>query len=161
MNYFFSDLVILSIHDLLPHEEINESKVLSIIGEIKGHQYLFAPVLVDKRSKIIIDGHHRYNALKNMGYKSVPCIECNYLSKKIVALKEGPNGRELDKKYVISLAKNGQLLPKKYTFHVYKNGDSYDHLSKIIRPISLDLSKIWETFICFINLLFRLIIFCL
>ena len=144
MKDFFSDLVFLNINELLPHEEVSEEKVSHIMKKIIEHRYSFAPLLIDKKSLIIIDGHHRYNALKNLGYKNIPCISCDYLSEKIIALKESINGSKLDKEYIISKASLGKLLPQKYTFHVFQENvdDPYNHLSKYIKPISIDLSKI-------------------
>jgi len=40
-------------------------------------------MLVDKNSFVILDGHHRWAALKNMGAKKIPCIFLDYFDDEI------------------------------------------------------------------------------
>jgi L-serine kinase (ADP) len=67
---------IVKIDSLKQHEMIGESHLKELIGEIKKDGYINDPLIVDKNSNIILDGHHRFNALKFLGLALAPVYLC-------------------------------------------------------------------------------------
>ncbi len=65
------------IASLIPHEDVIEERVREIVEEIKvrGLRY---PIVVDRESRIIIDGHHRVEAFRRLGLAKIPAILVNY-----------------------------------------------------------------------------------
>ncbi len=64
--------------DLLPHEEPQPPRVLEVASSIMRTGYLFRPIIVEHKSHMIIDGHHRVEALKRLGAKRIPVVEARY-----------------------------------------------------------------------------------
>lgn len=61
---------------LRPHEQINRPYANKLAKQIANDGYLANPVIVDKHTLIILDGHHRFNALKKLGVALVPVCLC-------------------------------------------------------------------------------------
>ncbi|ADM27169.1 ParB domain protein nuclease [Ignisphaera aggregans DSM 17230] len=66
------------INDLVPHEEIEYSRARDILTSILGMGYIYRPIIIEKTKNIIIDGHHRFYALKMLGFKWIPVVEAEY-----------------------------------------------------------------------------------
>ena len=76
-------VVILPIDDLRPHEEYDRWILLRIVGSLRLEGAVHDPILVDERTLTILDGTHRYWALKRLGCSSVPAALYNYQSQSI------------------------------------------------------------------------------
>lgn len=63
-------------HLLKQHEQIRKRHVQMLLKQIQHDGYLNSPLIVDKKSMIILDGHHRFNALKSLGMASSPVYLC-------------------------------------------------------------------------------------
>jgi L-serine kinase (ADP) len=61
---------------LKQHEQIRKRHMRMLLKQIKIDGYLDNPLIVDKKTMIILDGHHRYNALKSLGMASSPVYLC-------------------------------------------------------------------------------------
>ncbi len=77
MKYFRVELIRLS--DLIPHELVDPLRVKVVKYSIMNLHKVLRPVIVDLRTGVVIDGHHRVKALKELGFKYVPAITINYL----------------------------------------------------------------------------------
>jgi len=65
--------------DLLrPHEETDQEYVKILTEKISRDKILRRPLLIDSEEMIILDGHHRYEALKRLGMRKVPVIKIRY-----------------------------------------------------------------------------------
>jgi len=73
---FYVDLI--AVEDLVPHEDVELSRLLFIKNSIESSRRVFKPVVVDVRSGTVIDGHHRLTALKVLGFKCVPVVFVDY-----------------------------------------------------------------------------------
>ncbi|MBI5355129.1 MAG: ParB N-terminal domain-containing protein [Candidatus Aenigmarchaeota archaeon] len=62
-------------------------KLKTLTKRIKKDGYVI-PVVVDKRHKILLDGHHRYAALKKLGYKKIPAYLVDYSNVKVVTRRK-------------------------------------------------------------------------
>lgn len=67
---------------LIPHEDIDTSNLIKVAEQFKV-TIRIKPIIADKNTFIIIDGHHRFNVLKNLGYKKIPVILVDYYSPEI------------------------------------------------------------------------------
>jgi hypothetical protein len=65
---------------LRPHEESIEERIHYVIGSLSSTGILRKPLIADERTGVLIDGTHRYNALKRMGISTAPVIYVDYLS---------------------------------------------------------------------------------
>ena len=64
--------------ELLAHEEVRQSHVLRVVRSIKRLGRVMKPIIVEERSLTIIDGHHRYNALRLLGARYAPVVMARY-----------------------------------------------------------------------------------
>ena len=117
--------------DLLnPHEKIIKKKKTSITKFIKSYEsyYIISSIICCSDSLLIVDGHHRYFALKELGFKKAPVTLIDYKSDSIRTGKKNP----LEKKYIIDIGKSSVLLEPKSTEHTV-----YCSKSKNWEPIIL------------------------
>ena len=125
---------VIPISTIIPHEEFNQEAVDQLTSRIKDTKSFTHPVLVDKKTGLLIDGHHRYNAMINLGAKSIPAYLINYSSPKLIAYKETPGNSVLSKKEILSRAIQNKLFPKKFTFHAFcESGKNICHLSTYLK----------------------------
>ena len=70
---------------------------------------------------VIIDGHHRYFTLKNLGFKKIPVTKVDYFSKSIITNKV----EKYSKQEIIDNAISGNLMEPKSTSHkIYCNNSN-------------------------------------
>ncbi|KKR96535.1 MAG: ParB domain protein nuclease [candidate division TM6 bacterium GW2011_GWE2_41_16] len=62
--------------DLRPHEKIRKAHFDDLFKKITGDGYINDPIIVDKNTMIILDGHHRFNVLRTLGLASSPVYFC-------------------------------------------------------------------------------------
>ena len=104
---------------LKSHEEIRPELLENLVQEIKTDGYLRKPVLVEDRYFVILDGHHRFEALKKLGCKRIPCYVVDYFDEAIY-LTTWPGARHTNvkKEDVLKMAADGKLYPPKTTRHI-------------------------------------------
>jgi len=61
---------------LREHERLIKPHLKRLYNQIKKDGYVNNPIIVDKNTMIILDGHHRFNALKLLGMSSSPVYLC-------------------------------------------------------------------------------------
>jgi ParB-like chromosome segregation protein Spo0J len=66
----------IEIGSLKQHEMIREDHLKELIEEIGKDGYINDPIIVDKNTKVILDGHHRFNAIKFFGLAFSPVYLC-------------------------------------------------------------------------------------
>jgi len=113
------DIVLVKVSDLLPHEEIKPKNLEKMIKWVEKRGGFFEPVLVDKRTRTILDGHHRYNSALHFGLEMIPGIEVDYLHDDSIQVMAwaGKEHIEVTKQSVLSKAKSGNLFPPKTSKH--------------------------------------------
>jgi len=106
----------IDINLLKQHEMIIECHLERLSLEIENDGCIKDPIIVDKNTMVILDGHHRYNALKRMGAKLCPVCLVDYKSKKI---KVGcwRKGETVTKDQVINAGTSGNLFVPKTSKH--------------------------------------------
>ncbi len=76
-------LSINGIEELKPHEEVIDEIVERLSKEISADGEVHDPLIVDQHDHIILDGMHRFNALKRLGCRFAPCCLLDYGSPQI------------------------------------------------------------------------------
>lgn len=108
--------------DLLhSHEEVRPELLEPLVQEIKEDGYVKRPILVADKVFVILDGHHRYEALKRLGCRRVPCYVVDYFSD-AVDLTLWPTAREkgVRKQDVVERGRAGLLYTPKTTRHTVR-----------------------------------------
>ncbi len=79
------ELKMVKMEKLKPHEDVLPHLVDKLIEDVK-RRGLLHPVVVDKSTYVIIDGHHRVEALKRLGLEKIPALLVDYKSS-IISLR--------------------------------------------------------------------------
>ena len=113
------EIVLIEVSKLLPHEEIKQKELRKLIDLVKKRGGLYDPILVDRETKILLDGHHRYNTALHLGLKFIPGIEVDYLEDESIQVESwsGKEEMKITKESVLSMAKSGNLFPPKTSKH--------------------------------------------
>jgi ParB-like chromosome segregation protein Spo0J len=112
---------LMDIDKLRCHEEIAEEHVEQIKQRIIDDSCLKRPIIVAKKSLVILDGHHRYQALKRLGMTRIPVQLVDYNNGEVrVYLRRKELLVELIKEAVLQRAREGRLFPNKTTRHLIK-----------------------------------------
>ena len=73
-----SVVALIEIDKLHDHEQIKPQHLDELCEEIKKDGEIKYPLIVDKYSYVVLDGHHRYYALKRLGCKYAPAQVVDY-----------------------------------------------------------------------------------
>ncbi|MBT7262572.1 MAG: ParB N-terminal domain-containing protein [Euryarchaeota archaeon] len=113
---------------LKPHEQIkprNRDKLLEMTKRWGGFT---KPLIVDKRTGAILDGHHRYSIAGELNLARVPAICVDYLEDERIEVDVWPASKieSLTKQQVIEMCLSGNVFPPKTSRHTIA-----DHLPPI------------------------------
>ncbi|MBI3659798.1 ParB N-terminal domain-containing protein [Candidatus Acetothermia bacterium] len=108
----------ISVEQLRGHEETDPHRYEEVLKIIQDYGKLDVPIIVDSRSYVILDGHHRFKAYKELGLKLIPCVLVDYFSEH-VQLFSRRSDIPVSKEEVINRALRGDLYPPKTTRHVF------------------------------------------
>ena len=127
------DLVSLGL--LRPHEGTISKKVDELEKMTHRWKAYVLPLVVDKKTGVILDGHHRHQVALRLGLECLPCVQVDYIGDDTIELDVWPNcGRDsVKKEEVIKAGLNGELFTPKTSRH---------RLSDHLPPISVSLSRL-------------------
>ncbi len=107
------------IGDLRAHEETEEAKVEEVLEEIQRAGAVREPILVSRDTLVILNGHHRVEALRRLGMLRVPAWVVDYRDPRIhvdrypgSAMERAPSKEE-----IVRRARSGSLFPPKTSHH--------------------------------------------
>lgn len=80
---------------------------------------LRCPVLVDRNSFVILDGHHRVLALKRLGCGVIPSYLVDYRDPGVEVTVWEPATVKITKESILNAALSGNLYPPKTSKHVW------------------------------------------
>ncbi|MFZ2413598.1 MAG: ParB N-terminal domain-containing protein [Candidatus Cryosericum sp.] len=109
-------ITLVPVNALRQHELILNENMIRVQRDLVRDGMIKDPIIVDQRTMVILDGHHRYNALKRMGYKYVPVYLVDYSSDHI-AVAAWRSGEHVTKAEVMRAGLTGNLMPAKTSRH--------------------------------------------
>jgi ParB-like chromosome segregation protein Spo0J len=135
------EFVFFNIEELREHEEIRPDYLEALKDEILGDGILKMPICIDKKTCVILDGHHRLQALKRLGYTKIPCVLVDYQSPdiRVIAWREG---EQITKERIIEIALSEKKMPSKTSKHMIILNGQWQHISAIEMIINVPLEKL-------------------
>lgn len=104
------------IERLKGHEEYDPAKVDHLVAELRRTGVFSEPIWVARGSMVILNGHHRVEALKRLGAHKAAAWVFDY-DTDAVALERWRAGPPIAKAEVLERARRGELFPPKTTRH--------------------------------------------
>jgi L-serine kinase (ADP) len=114
------------VRSLHPHEQVDEADVKRLVQEIRNLGLVREPIWVARDNGVILNGHHRYAALRKLGVRRVPAWEVDYFDPAMELLRWTP-GPPLDKSDVVLRAHARSLFPPKTSRHVWHGPPPVPH----------------------------------
>jgi len=128
------DVQLVPVEWLKPHEEIkprNRDKLLEMTKRWGGYT---KPLIVDRVTGAILDGHHRYSIALELNLAKLPVIAVDYLLDETIEVDVWPSAGvdSLTKEEVIAMSLSGEVFPPKTSRHRIA-----DHLPPIHVPLEV------------------------
>ena len=128
------DVQLVPVEWLKPHEEIkprNRDKLLEMTKRWGGYT---KPLIVDKLTGAILDGHHRYSIAEKLNLAQIPVIAVDYLTDESIEVDVWPSAaiEGLTKEQVIEISLSNNVFPPKTSRHRIA-----DHLPPIHVPLEV------------------------
>ena len=126
------DVQLVPLEWLKPHEEIkprNRDKLLEMTKRWGGYT---KPLIVDKVTGAILDGHHRHSIASELNLAQIPVIAVDYLNDDRIEVDVWPSApiESLTKEEVIAMSLAEHVFPPKTSRHRMA-----DHLPPIHIPL--------------------------
>lgn len=111
-----SKISFVDVKELKEHEEIDSFRLDEVYDSILISESVY-PIIVDLNSNVILDGHHRYNALKRLGIQTIPSYLIDYNSESI-QVDSWRSDFKVTKNDVVRVGKSDNLFPPKTSKHI-------------------------------------------
>lgn len=102
---------------LKQHERIVAGHLARLAQQLGRDGFISDPIIVDRNTMVILDGHHRFNILKNMGLKLIPACLVDYKDDTAITVDCWRKGEKITKEEVIAAGMAGNLLEPKTSKH--------------------------------------------
>lgn len=109
-------IYIINNQKLKPHEQIRKSYLIKLARQIKHDGLIKKPIIVDRKTMVILDGHHRYNSSKFLGLNFTPAHLVDYSNENIRVNSRRKN-LTVTKPMIIQAGLTGHLLKAKTSRH--------------------------------------------
>jgi len=133
-------VTILQVDQLKPHEKGSPMYLELLRKEILKDGLLKYPVIADEKTHVILDGMHRWLALKSLGYGLIPVILIDVIKnhkirvgKRRINRYTNATDTEITLEQVISAGVNGHLMEPRSTRHFFP----FSKFQKINYPLRL------------------------
>ena len=114
-----NNIIFVNPRELIWHERVRLRHAAYILLKMIFLRRFDAPILIDAKTKTILDGHHRCYAANRLRLKNVPCYPINYLEDQSIKVYSRRVDIFVDKKEVLRVALSGNIFPHKTTRHEY------------------------------------------
>lgn len=121
-----TEVKLVDINFLRPHEDVDEANLTVLTRKIHENGTWNTPIIIDKDSGIIMDGHHRHKFALASGLSRVPCYEMSYFSEK-VRVYEWKTGLPFAYQEIFKSVESGKVFPPKTTRHDFS--EQFDAVS--------------------------------
>ena len=115
-NQFKVEIDLVSVDKLLPIEDHIQERADMLFEEISNSVWWTKPIVVEKENFLILDGHHRFDVAKKMGFKKIPVVYTSYNDVVVWSLRKS---EYVDVPTVIKRAKNNNIYPNKTVKHKF------------------------------------------
>ena len=135
MRFEQKDVELLDINWLKAHEEVHQKKVIELFEMTLRWGGYTKPLLIDRETGTILDGHLRYEVGKKLKLKFIPAIVIDYKEDDRIDVTTWSNSnmKRIEKTDVINMALSGKLFPPKTSKH---------SLSEYLPPIMIKLDDL-------------------
>lgn len=118
MEDHLEGVVLVETVSLRGHEEVIPDNLKTRTSKLLRKGF-YKPIIVDRGSMVILDGHHKWTAAKSLGLARVPVILVDYLVDESVLVDVWPDcGREsIAKTEVLEMGVSGDVFPPKTSRH--------------------------------------------
>ncbi len=131
---------IVALSELKGHEMPKKSRVEELKSDMRRRRVLVKPIVVDRNTRVILDGHCRCVALKKLGCSKVAVRFVDYTSGSIHVEKW--DGGEMTKDEVLKAGLSGRLMKPKTSKHIIRNGRRRVHISEICENALVPLERL-------------------
>ena len=101
---------------ILPNEEYDEARLLELLNSIERSGRWTAPIVLERTSLAVMDGHHRLAAARRLSLSRVPCVLLDYAQ---VGVQARRPGFQVDGGQIIARSLARMLYPPKTTRHIF------------------------------------------
>lgn len=101
---------------LKPHERTDTENFIRLAKNVIASGIIRNPLVADRRTRVILDGHHRHRILLELGLSKAPVFFVDYCDPGIRVLSR--NGIKVSKDLVLKKALEGDVYPPKTTKHI-------------------------------------------
>ncbi|RQS60695.1 hypothetical protein DID96_34185 [Burkholderia sp. Bp8963] len=101
---------------ILPNEEHDETRVLEVLDSIERSGRWTAPIVLERRSLAVMDGHHRLAAARRLSLQRVPCVLLDYAQ---VGVETRRPDFRVDGEQIVARSRARVLYPPKTTRHIF------------------------------------------
>ena len=137
MIVFVLEILLLDISSLLSHENVVKDRAVSLSSRILRDGFIKKAVAVDKSSLVVLDGHHRVEAAREIGLRRIPAVVLDYSSERIIVIPHS-----IKKEDVIRAAVEGRRFPPKTTRHMISLEGHVFHISRIEPNVRLSIKAL-------------------
>ena len=113
------NIILINPRELIAHEKVNLWRAILVYFHMSFTGRFNVPILVDSKTKTILDGHHRCYAANRMRLKKVPCYPIDYLDNPSIDVHTRRPEIFIDKNAVLKMALSEGVFPQKTTRHIY------------------------------------------
>jgi hypothetical protein len=110
-------LELIDLKDIIETEEHLHDRVIWLKGKIIEERVWRIPLILERNTLAIMDGHHRFNVAKLIGLSRVPAILLDY-EQDYVILTSWRGDVYIDKNVVFDFIYKRKLFPHKTTRHI-------------------------------------------
>ncbi|MGQ0537271.1 MAG: ParB N-terminal domain-containing protein, partial [Methanobacteriota archaeon] len=107
------------VRELHPHEEVEPGRADALAKVLARQGRVDQPIVVDRATLVILDGHHRYEAVRALGLRLVPAYLVDYQDPRITVRSWRANRMPPSRAEVVAQALAGRRYPPKTTRHVF------------------------------------------
>lgn len=132
-------LALVELSSLKPHEEINLTAAKIIAKSIETTGFQKNPVIADAESGVILDGMHRWNALKMLKARYIAACLVNYYDERI---KLGRWARHYPRASALPAWLRGWIGPPEDPRKVLEKGDAFIYYKGAARRLRLPKNRV-------------------
>jgi ParB-like chromosome segregation protein Spo0J len=118
---------------LRPHEEYDEARVQEVLRLFTTRRSVDYAIVADRATGTIVDGHHRYEALRRLGAARAPALLVDYADPSITVRTWREDERAPTKAEIVARAREGRLYPPKSTRHDFV---------RALKPVDVPLEEL-------------------